>query len=176
MHLSSGGSDGNMSTSRAVGQLIGKVLMVPPKHFTVKYAINPWMGGVVDKSRANDQWNQLKSAIERAGVRVLTMEQAPDQPDMVFVCNSGIVLGNKVDKTICLKCFHWIFFRCIWPNFVIRSVPVNRRTMRNGLKKTDTRLSADVMRMIYVSKVAAMHALQRTTNYGLDSVSAPIKR
>uniref|UniRef100_A0AC34RLS4 Amidinotransferase n=1 Tax=Panagrolaimus sp. JU765 TaxID=591449 RepID=A0AC34RLS4_9BILA len=70
--------------------------MVPPKHFTVKYAINPWMGGKVDQVRAQQQWDKLKSAIEKQGVQVLTLEQAPDLPDMVFVCNSGIVFGNNV--------------------------------------------------------------------------------
>ncbi|CAJ0585490.1 unnamed protein product, partial [Mesorhabditis spiculigera] len=81
---------------RAAGQLIKRVLMVPPEHFTVEYAINPWMGGVVDKAKANQQWNALKSAIEKEGVQVLTLEQQKGLPDQVFVCNSGLVLGDKV--------------------------------------------------------------------------------
>uniref|UniRef100_F1LAS8 Amidinotransferase n=2 Tax=Ascaris TaxID=6251 RepID=F1LAS8_ASCSU len=82
--------------SRAVSQLLKRVLMVPPKHFTVEYSINPWMGGVVDKAKAFEQWNLLKSAIEKEGVEVLTLEQAQGLPDMVFVCNSGLVLNDKV--------------------------------------------------------------------------------
>uniref|UniRef100_A0A7E4ZR16 Amidinotransferase n=1 Tax=Panagrellus redivivus TaxID=6233 RepID=A0A7E4ZR16_PANRE len=70
--------------------------MVPPKHFTVEYTINPWMGGVVDQAKAQTQWDALKVAIEKQGVKVLTLDQAPGLPDMVFVCNSGLVLGNNV--------------------------------------------------------------------------------
>ncbi|KAE9550479.1 hypothetical protein FO519_006317 [Halicephalobus sp. NKZ332] len=81
---------------RAVSDLIQKVLMVPPKHFTVKYAINPWMGGVVDQKKAQVQWDSLKSAIENQGVQVLVLDPVPDLPDMVFVCNSGIIFDKNV--------------------------------------------------------------------------------
>ncbi|KAK5980275.1 hypothetical protein GCK32_014431, partial [Trichostrongylus colubriformis] len=54
----------------SAAQLMKRVLMVPPKHFTVEYNINPWMGGVVDKAKAFEQWNALKSAIEKEGVEV----------------------------------------------------------------------------------------------------------
>ncbi|VDM50794.1 unnamed protein product [Toxocara canis] len=57
--------------SRAVSQLLKRVLMVPPKHFTVEYTINPWMGGVVDKAKAFEQWSELKTAIEKEGVEVI---------------------------------------------------------------------------------------------------------
>ncbi|KAJ1367456.1 hypothetical protein KIN20_028369 [Parelaphostrongylus tenuis] len=70
--------------------------MVPPKHFSVEYTINPWMGGVVDKEKAHEQWNSLKKAIEKEGVQVLTMEPSPGLPDQVFVCNAGLVYNNKV--------------------------------------------------------------------------------
>ncbi|KAK6044288.1 Amidinotransferase [Cooperia oncophora] len=82
--------------SNSAAQLMKRVLMVPPKHFTVEYNINPWMGGVVNKPKAFEQWNSLKSAIEKEGVEVLTMEQTPGLPDQVFVCNSGLVYNNKV--------------------------------------------------------------------------------
>jgi N-dimethylarginine dimethylaminohydrolase len=81
---------------RAVSDTIRSVLMVPPKFFTVEYAINEWMGGVVDQSKAHTQWNQLKNVIEKEGVEVLTLDQAPGLPDMVFVCNSGLVRDGKV--------------------------------------------------------------------------------
>ncbi|VDO24244.1 unnamed protein product [Haemonchus placei] len=85
-----------MYSTTVVHTLMKRVLMVPPKHFTVEYNINPWMGGVVDKAKAYTQWKALKSAIEKEGVEVLTMEQAPDLPDQVFVCNSGLVYNDKV--------------------------------------------------------------------------------
>ncbi|VDK20857.1 unnamed protein product, partial [Anisakis simplex] len=62
----------------------------------LQYTINPWMGGVVDKQKAFDQWNTLKSVIQKTGVEVLTLDQVQGLPDMVFVCNSGLVLNNKV--------------------------------------------------------------------------------
>lgn len=37
-----------------------QVAMCPPKHFAVKYKINPWMGGTVDRALAQHQWDNLK--------------------------------------------------------------------------------------------------------------------
>ncbi|GMS84364.1 hypothetical protein PENTCL1PPCAC_6539, partial [Pristionchus entomophagus] len=85
-----------VNMARAAGQLMKRVLMVPPQHFTVTYSINPWMGGVVDKSKAFTQWNALKKAIEDEGVEVLTLDQDSKLPDMVFVCNSGLVHKDSV--------------------------------------------------------------------------------
>ncbi|PAV82049.1 hypothetical protein WR25_11094 [Diploscapter pachys] len=83
--------------SRASAHLLKRVLMVPPNHFTVEYSINPWMKNEkVDKAKAMQQWTELKKAIENEGVEVLTMEQQPNLPDQVFVCNSGLVFKDKV--------------------------------------------------------------------------------
>ncbi|CAJ0607520.1 unnamed protein product [Cylicocyclus nassatus] len=82
--------------SRAAGQLLKRVLMIPPQHFTVEYNINPWMGGVVDKQKAMEQWTALKKTIEKEGVQVLTTDQVKGLPDQVFVCNSGLVHNNSV--------------------------------------------------------------------------------
>jgi N-dimethylarginine dimethylaminohydrolase len=84
-----------LGMARAVSDALRRVLMVSPKHFTVEYAINPWMGGTVNKALAQKQWDQLKGAIEDQGVQVLSLDQTPGLPDMVFVCNSAIVLDNK---------------------------------------------------------------------------------
>uniref|UniRef100_A0A0N5CFI6 Amidinotransferase n=1 Tax=Strongyloides papillosus TaxID=174720 RepID=A0A0N5CFI6_STREA len=83
----------------SVGLLLQKVLMVPPTHFCVEYSINPWMGGVVDKDKAMEQWKNLKKIIEDEGVEVLTLEQVKGLPDMVFSCNAGIIYKNKVFMT-----------------------------------------------------------------------------
>uniref|UniRef100_A0A914GZF2 Amidinotransferase n=1 Tax=Globodera rostochiensis TaxID=31243 RepID=A0A914GZF2_GLORO len=82
----------------AIGEGLRRVLMVPPKHFSVEYAINPWMeaGVVVDQQKAMDQWTELKTSIEREGVHVLTLDQVKGLPDMVFVCNSGLCYRNKL--------------------------------------------------------------------------------
>ncbi|KAK5968727.1 hypothetical protein GCK32_020505 [Trichostrongylus colubriformis] len=81
---------------QAAGQQLKRVLMVPPKHYNIEYKINPWMGGLIDKNKAFKQWSLLKSAIEKRGVEVLTMDQVPGLSDQVFVCHSGLVLRNRV--------------------------------------------------------------------------------
>ncbi|KAK6047054.1 hypothetical protein COOONC_15443 [Cooperia oncophora] len=55
---------------QAAGQLLKRVLMVPPKHYNIEYKINPWTGGQIDESKAFEQWNSLKAAIEKQGVEV----------------------------------------------------------------------------------------------------------
>ena len=49
-----------------------QVLMSSPDFFKVEYSINPWMvaGVTVDLDLAKNQWNNLKSTIERAGAEV----------------------------------------------------------------------------------------------------------
>jgi N-dimethylarginine dimethylaminohydrolase len=87
---------GDSTMKKAVSDLVQKVLMVPPKHFTVEYSINPWMGGTVDQPKAQKQWDTLKQAIEKQGVKVLTLDPVKGLPDMVFVCNSGIIHDKNV--------------------------------------------------------------------------------
>ncbi|CAI4232101.1 unnamed protein product [Auanema sp. JU1783] len=81
---------------KSPAETLQRILMVPPKHFTVEYAINPWMGGVVDKDLATKQWNNLKNIVTSLNVEVLELEQLKELPDQVFVCNSGVVCGNNV--------------------------------------------------------------------------------
>src|SRR5580704_13975200 len=47
-------------------------LMRPPEHFTVQYAINPWMdpAGPVDTARAMDQWRVLRETFTGLGHQV----------------------------------------------------------------------------------------------------------
>lgn len=82
-----------------VGDVLQKVLMVRPDHFDILYQINPWMGGLVDKEKAFEQWNALKKGVEDAGLKVEVMNDVEGLPDMVFACNSGLTycdeMGNK---------------------------------------------------------------------------------
>ncbi len=73
-----------------------RYLMCPPDHFTVDYAINPWMDAeaTVDAARAHAQWNGLVGAIEAAGGKVDRLTPDPELPDMVFTANAGVVDGN----------------------------------------------------------------------------------
>ena len=74
-----------------------RILMCPPDYFTVDYVINPWMDGnegCMDKSRAGDQWQNLKAAISKVA-DVVTMTPREGLPDMVFTANAGVVYGDK---------------------------------------------------------------------------------
>ena len=70
-----------------------RYLMCPPDHFTVEYAINPWMtpDDPADPVLAMKQWGELVNAIESAGGTVEVIEGHPMLPDMVFTANLGVV-------------------------------------------------------------------------------------
>jgi N-dimethylarginine dimethylaminohydrolase len=70
-----------------------RILMCPPTHFRVGYAINPWMKanvGQVSKSRALAQWSALHDAIA-ARADVVLIEPDAAWPDMVFTADAGTV-------------------------------------------------------------------------------------
>ncbi len=74
----------------------GSFLLCSPRFYGVEYVINPWMEGNVgraDPARAASQWAHLRHEVEsRATVEVL--EPAAGLPDMPFVANAGLVLGD----------------------------------------------------------------------------------
>ena len=74
-------------------------LMCPPDHFTVEYAINPWMdpgGAPVDRALARRQWERLRQAYLDLGHEVRLIEPQPGLPDMVFAANGATMIGGKV--------------------------------------------------------------------------------
>ncbi len=73
-------------------------LMCRPEHFTVRYAINPWMasGETVDTARAIRQWQGLLDAYTSLGHAVQFIDGHPDLPDMVFAANGATVIGGTV--------------------------------------------------------------------------------
>ena len=73
-----------------------RYLMCPPDHFTLEYAINPWMtpDDPADPALAMKQWSTLVTAIEEAGGTVDIIDPHPDLPDMVFTANLGVVNGD----------------------------------------------------------------------------------
>ena len=75
-----------------------QVLMSSPDFFKVEYSINPWMiaGVPVDLDLAKDQWNNLKSTIEKAGAEVKVVPPSREFPDLVFTANSGIINDKNV--------------------------------------------------------------------------------
>ena len=70
-----------------------RYLMCPPDHFTVEYAINPWMtpDDPADPVLAMKQWSELVTTIEDAGGAVETIAGHETLPDMVFTANLGVV-------------------------------------------------------------------------------------
>ncbi|WP_203567722.1 dimethylargininase [Aestuariimicrobium ganziense] len=72
------------------------VLMCPPTHFTVDYAINPWMDPErpVSTPRALEQWHTLRRAYLDLGITVETIEPLPGLPDMVYAANGAFVLDG----------------------------------------------------------------------------------
>lgn len=78
------------------GRTIKKALMCEPLHFSVDYAINPWMKpGTVDKKKAQTEWKLLKKTVEDLQVKVDTIEQLPNVPDMVFSADQCLIKGRK---------------------------------------------------------------------------------
>lgn len=73
-------------------------LMCPPTLYDVKYVINPWMAGNVNRSsrqRATEQWSALHGALAQIA-DVQLVEPQPGSPDMVFTANAGLVFDGIV--------------------------------------------------------------------------------
>lgn len=72
------------------------ILMSPPDHFEVYYAINPWMNveEPVDRELAVRQWESLRQVLaERAQVSLVPPVEG--LPDLVFTANAAFVMGGK---------------------------------------------------------------------------------
>jgi N-dimethylarginine dimethylaminohydrolase len=72
-------------------------VMCRPEHFTVAYAINPWMDPTrpVDTALAIRQWETLRATYTALGHRVHVLEPIAGLPDMVFAANGAFVLGDR---------------------------------------------------------------------------------
>ncbi|WP_232374788.1 dimethylargininase [Mycolicibacterium mengxianglii] len=70
--------------------------MTAPTHFTVEYAINPWMdtSNPVDPALAAAQWEELRQTYLRLGHTVDVISPEPGLPDMVYAANGGLVVGD----------------------------------------------------------------------------------
>ena len=70
--------------------------MCRPDHFTVNYAINPWMHPErpTDTALAVRQWGQLADTYRQLGHSVELLEPTPGLVDMVFSANGVFTLGG----------------------------------------------------------------------------------
>ena len=76
--------------------------MCPPEHYTVEYAINPWMdtSQPVDTELAVKQWRGLHETLTGYGHTVHVLEPGAGLPDMVYAANGafsvdGVVYGAR---------------------------------------------------------------------------------
>jgi arginine dihydrolase len=79
------------------------VVLCPPAYFDVIDMKNPYMLGEspVDKTKAQAQWEALRTALEKAGVEVETIDPVPGLEDMVFAANQVFVGHHeKIGKFI----------------------------------------------------------------------------
>lgn len=72
--------------------------MCPPEHFTVEYAINPWMDTkvAVDAGRALTQWEMLRTTLTGLGHQVHVLDARPGLPDMVYSANGAFSVDGTV--------------------------------------------------------------------------------
>ena len=72
--------------------------MCPPEHFTVEYAINPWMDTTVpvDAALALKQWHLLRDTLTDLGHTVHVLPATPGLPDMVYAANGAFSVDGKV--------------------------------------------------------------------------------
>ncbi|HEY2147668.1 MAG TPA: amidinotransferase, partial [Pirellulales bacterium] len=70
-----------------------QILMCPPDFYGIQYEINPWMSRLrqSDRPTAEQQWADLRSALEAAGATIAILEPVEGLPDMVFTANAAIV-------------------------------------------------------------------------------------
>ncbi|MER5332692.1 dimethylargininase [Micromonospora sp. NPDC002717] len=73
-------------------------LMCSPEHFTVEYAINPWMdvSTPVDPELAVKQWDRLRETLVGLGHEVHLLTPERGLPDMVFAANGAFVVDGTV--------------------------------------------------------------------------------
>ncbi|SCL15649.1 N-Dimethylarginine dimethylaminohydrolase [Micromonospora rhizosphaerae] len=73
-------------------------LMCSPEHFTVEYAINPWMDVTtpVDAELAVKQWDRLRDTLVGLGHEVHLLTPQRGLPDMVYAANGAFVVDGTV--------------------------------------------------------------------------------
>ncbi|MFR9749994.1 dimethylargininase [Nocardia sp. 004] len=74
-----------------------RFVMCRPDYFDVTYSINPWMNPAepVDRSRAIEQWELLRTIYADYGHTVEVVPGVPGLPDMVFAANGGLIIGER---------------------------------------------------------------------------------
>jgi len=78
------------------------ILMCRPQHFSVSYAINPWMDpsswareARVLAATARREWSALHRTLQNADAQIELVPSVQGLPDLVFTANAAVVLDGK---------------------------------------------------------------------------------
>jgi N-dimethylarginine dimethylaminohydrolase len=71
--------------------MVNSALMCPPTFFDVREVKNPYMGAPIDHDRAQQQWENLRQALQESGLTVELIDPVKDLDDMVFAANQVFV-------------------------------------------------------------------------------------
>jgi N-dimethylarginine dimethylaminohydrolase len=82
-----------------------RLFLCPPAFYDVTYSINPWMDPTVpvDFSLAWRQWSRVVAELDGLGHELVFIEPKKGCPDMVFLGDAGIVVG---DRFLCSRFRH----------------------------------------------------------------------
>jgi len=79
-----------------------RLLMCPPDHFGVRYAINPWMdppswtrNDQALTAASHHEWRTLRDTLVGLGASIELVPPAASVPDLVFTANAAVVLDRK---------------------------------------------------------------------------------
>ncbi|HTD37485.1 MAG TPA: arginine deiminase-related protein [Candidatus Limnocylindrales bacterium] len=74
-----------------------RLLVCPPAHYAVRYAINPWMTRHVGDAApdALRQWERFAELVRCVtDVELIEVEPQAHMPDIVFTANAALIIGN----------------------------------------------------------------------------------
>ena len=85
--------------------MMTRTFLCPPTFYDVTYSINPFMDPSVkvDRVLAWRQWSRFVDALEKRGLDLRFIEPRDGCPDMVFLGDAGLVLG---DRFLCSRFRH----------------------------------------------------------------------
>jgi N-dimethylarginine dimethylaminohydrolase len=79
-----------------------RLLMCPPDHFFVRYAINSWMdppswtrNDQALTAASHHEWRTLRDTLVSLGASIELVPAAATVPDLVFTANAAVVLDRK---------------------------------------------------------------------------------
>src|SRR6476661_8954111 len=118
------------TTQRSRSARLRHYAMTPPAHFTVEYAINPWMdtSTPVDAAVAVRQWERLLDVYRSLGHTVELVEPVAGLPDMVYAANGGLIVDGKA-----------VVARFAYPQRAGESVAYAEWMTRHGFDPAETR-------------------------------------